>query len=77
MNWKITKQVVFFAGLFIVAVPWYWQFVPELSQARCLGLPFWVIGSLLGSSMISVQTARILLRPWEGEEQALREDGQE
>ena len=76
MNGKIAKQVLLFAGLFTFAVPWYWQYLPEISQTRWLGLPIWVIGCVAGSGLISLQTARVLQRPWEGEDQALQQDGQ-
>ena len=52
-----------FALLFIAAVPWYW---PAHDQETLLGLPRWVVVSIVASVLISCLTAWVFLRHWPG-----------
>ena len=50
--------------LFGIAVPWYWQFLPIAHDALLMGMPVWAFGATLGSLLISLFSAWILLRRW-------------
>ena len=59
--------LVTYTLLFLVAIPWYWQYVPS-AERLVLGFPLWVAVSLIGAFGIAVQTALVLRQPWPGEE---------
>jgi hypothetical protein len=61
------------AGLFFFAVPWYWQYVPQWSQLRFIGLPVWVLACLIGSALTSTFCVFVLRTPWDLEEADLEE----
>lgn len=67
MNQRL-RTLLLYALLFLLSVPWYWRLYPELAQRMLLGIPLWVVVSVVGSFCISVQTARVLSRPWPEEE---------
>ena len=52
-----------FALLFVAAVPWYW---PAHDQETLLGLPRWVVVSIVASVLISCLTAWVFLCHWPG-----------
>ena len=52
-----------FALLFIAAVPWYW---PAHDQETLLGLPRWVVVSIVASVLISCLAAWVFLCHWPG-----------
>ena len=56
------------AGLFFFAVPWYWQYVPQWSQLRFIGLPVWVLACLIGSALTSTFCVFVLRAPWDLDE---------
>ena len=62
------RNLIIYLCLFLVGVPWYWQFIPWQSETSVLGLPLWVLVSILGSACVSIHTALILRNPWPGEE---------
>ena len=62
------RDLLVYVLLFLVAVPWYWQFIPWASDRLALGIPCWVFVSVLGSACVSVHTALVLRRPWPDEE---------
>lgn len=53
-----------FALLFAIAIPWYWRFLPELAIRIVMGVPFWVLVSLIGSVAISSFTAWTFYSSW-------------
>ena len=60
-----------YALLFVVAVPWYWQFFPARAESILLGMPTWVTIAIAASFVVSALTAwRMLTCRWPGEEDA-------
>lgn len=47
--------------LFLVAIPWYW---PSENETVWLGLPLWVVVTLLASLLISIYTSWLFLKCW-------------
>jgi len=52
-----------FVLLFVAAVPWYW---PAHDQETLLGLPRWVVVSIVASVLISCLAAWVFLCHWPG-----------
>lgn len=59
-----------FIGLFLFAIPWWWQFLPDLGDRVVVGAPLWFITSVAGSLAVSIVTAYFLSRAW----QAIEDD---
>ena len=66
-------KYVTFVILSLIAVPWYWQFFPQLAMTRWLGMPSWVVGSVAASLCVSLFTAWLLRRPWPAEVESQEE----
>ena len=49
--------------LLILAVPWYWTWVPGATRL-VWGFPLWVVSALAGSLVVSCYTGWLLARPW-------------
>ncbi|MBL68256.1 MAG: hypothetical protein CMO74_07375 [Verrucomicrobiales bacterium] len=60
-RWPI---VVTYLILFAIAIPWYWQWFGAAATQPVLGLPRWVLVSILGSVGISLLTAWLILKHW-------------
>ena len=60
-------SLLIYVLLFSISVPWYWQWMPEFGLLRFAGLPLWVLTSLLGSALISIQTVLVLTQSWSDE----------
>ncbi|HCU86759.1 MAG TPA: hypothetical protein DGP39_04465 [Verrucomicrobiales bacterium] len=65
LRWPI---VVTYLLLFAIAIPWYWSAFGEAATQPLLGLPRWVMVSILGSAGISVLTSWIILKHWPEED---------
>jgi len=63
-SFKSTRYVVCFVLLFAVAIPWWWQFAPETGNQLVLGAPLWFVTSIVGSLVISIVTAVLLVVAW-------------
>ena len=49
--------------LLLIAVPWYWQFMPHVAVRIVWGLPLWTLTAVLGSVLVSLFTAYLYLQP--------------
>jgi hypothetical protein len=54
-----------FVGLFLIAVPWYWRWLPISPRAIWWGVPAWFAVAVGGSFIISLTTAWYLRLPWD------------
>ena len=60
----IGPSILTLALLFLFAIPWWWQYFPEVGSRVVLGAPLWFVTSITGSITISVITARYLSTAW-------------
>lgn len=61
------KAVPFLVGfpiLFLLAIPWYWRFFPELSIRLVAGFPVWVLASIGFSALISTLVVIAVYALW-------------
>ncbi|MEQ8428156.1 MAG: hypothetical protein RLT87_04630 [Gammaproteobacteria bacterium] len=59
---------VVYVVLIATGIPWYW---PKDSSLLILGVPAWVLSSILVAFLTSAFTAYLLIRyPWKSEEDA-------
>ncbi|MBP61370.1 MAG: hypothetical protein CMJ62_07570 [Planctomycetaceae bacterium] len=55
--------------LLLLSVPWYWNLFPQWAMRTFCGMPLWVSGAVIGSTLTSCYTAWLLLsRRWPDEE---------
>lgn len=59
------RAIGVFAVLFVVAVPWWWNWFPELGRSLVFGAPLWAVTAVLGSFAISCVAAWSLQRAWD------------
>jgi len=64
-KFRIGYSIASFVLLFIFAIPWWWQFFPELGSRVFLGAPMWFVTSAFGSLLVSIVTARSLAVAWD------------
>ena len=69
-TFRIVPAALTFVLLFTVAIPWWWQFVPQLGERVILGAPVWFLSAVVGSFITSIVTARSLQRAWDWLEQS-------
>lgn len=60
------STVLIYAVLFVMGVPWYW---PPGDRTLWMGIPAWVVVSVLVSAVASLYTILVLCRRWPGEDQ--------
>ncbi|MDA1050909.1 MAG: hypothetical protein O3C40_10580 [Planctomycetota bacterium] len=63
---KVTRIWISYGLLALVAIPWYWRWIP-IADALFCGLPVWVVSAIVGSALVSCYTAWLLSRPWADE----------
>lgn len=51
--------------LFLIAIPWWWQLLPNIGNRVVWGAPIWFITSVVGSLVISMACSRYLAVAWE------------
>ena len=65
-------------ALFVLAVPWWWNFFPDTANVIRFGAPTWVVSVVVGSFFISCFTAWALHQAWaalERDEDAVSVEG--
>ena len=58
------RTAALFVLLFVIAIPWWWQFAPTIGERVTLGAPLWFITSIAGSIVVSAVSARYLALAW-------------
>ena len=72
-SFRIVPAALTIVLLFLVAIPWWWQFVPQLGERVVFGAPVWFLSAVAGSVFTSIVTARFLQLAWDSLEQSLEE----
>ena len=62
------RTALVYIMLFLVAIPWYWQWMPRVASLVVGGFPVWVLVSILGSAGVSFWTVATLAKPWPHED---------
>ena len=66
-----------YGALLLIAVPWYWRFMPGIAASVCCGMPFWVTVSIAASMMVSLYTGWLLMaHPWPSENEKSSDHGE-
>ncbi len=67
MSWPMPHRPLI-ALYALVAIPWYWSFMPNAwAMISLAGLPMWAFVTLAASFGVSLHTALVFMRPWEFE----------
>jgi hypothetical protein len=62
---RIGRAAALFVFLFVVAIPWWWRFLPEIGSRVVMGAPLWFVTSIVGSLIVSAVSARYLAIAWD------------
>ena len=58
------RIAVMFALLFLLAIPWWWRWVPTIGNRTLWGAPIWFVTAVGGSLLVSIVTVKCLAIAW-------------
>lgn len=64
-SWRIWSV---YGLLVIIAIPWYWRWIPIPATTLCMGMPVWAFTSVVVSAVVSLYTSWLFSFRWPDEE---------